>query len=188
MESEIEYHPAEREILPKDLREFFVRARRATYAGNAKPVDTPLLPRAKELVYTTDPTQEPNSPYYYYDSYDDRGERPGNFAGAERITSLLEGGDPVLRCQYVGGLTNEGLKLGEGTIYGRLQRVLKEHVEKVRFGNKVKVSFADDKGDWVYEDKGMVEDWGWSGRERIYHKGILVYDIIYGGNCYLRGF
>lgn len=180
---ETEYHPAEREILPKDLKEFFAKARVNTYAGNAKSIDTPRIPYAKELPFT-----EEGSKYFYYDSYLDDPNRPGNFFGEEIINQKTTEDKPVAQCTYGGGLTQAGLELGEGSVYGRLQKFLKDEADKVRFGNKVKTSFSDEKGTWVYEDEGKVSDWGWYGTENIYHNGILVYQLIYTGGCFLPNF
>lgn len=61
---------------------------------------------------------------------------------------------------YAGGLTGEGLKLGEGEVYSKLTKFLSNHVTEVRFGKKVRFTIEDNYGDWVYEGDGEVKDWG----------------------------
>ena len=109
----------DRELMPVDLREFYARARENTFAAGLPPVDDPLIWGSKELKF-----KEGN--LYYHDRYFDSPERPGNFAGIEIVSEGLYGGKPLAIYSYAGGLTEPGLKLGESTVYGRLQKFLQK--------------------------------------------------------------
>lgn len=46
-----QYNKKEREIMPEDMKVFFVEARCNTYAANAEPEENPIIPGSKELRY-----------------------------------------------------------------------------------------------------------------------------------------
>jgi len=142
-----------------------------------------VVPHSHELHY-----HDEQSPYFYQDRYFDTPNRPGNFFGIEVISSASFDGPPVLACSYGGGLSDAGMALGEAAVYGVLRPVLREHAAGARFGRRLTVPHDDDMGTWLYEDNGQVAPWGWYGTERIAHNGLVVYELLYSGGCFLSGF
>lgn len=169
----------ERKIMPQDLLECYIRARTDTYASGKEPVlglNIPGFKGYREEVY----------PYFYQDNYVDNKRRPGNFGGFELITDGSCDGDKLTFYTYAGGLTEEGLKLGEKAVYSKLTEFLRDHVAEVRFGKKVKFTIEDESGTWVYEDDGEVKPWGWEDKEKISHNGVLLYELNGNGACFIR--
>lgn len=104
-----QYNIKKREIMPEDIKAFYVEARANTYAGGAESEENPQIPGSKELRYD-------NEKLFYIDTYLDSLKRPGNFFGGEVIRRANK-----ITLTYGGGLTKKGLELGEGTVYGTLQ-------------------------------------------------------------------
>ncbi len=172
--------PQARAILPAALRAFYERARANTYAAGLRPVAHPLIPGSKELRY-----DEP--PYFYHDRYFDDPARPGNFFGLEVVSQGGYDGPAIAACSYGGGLMAD-LAGGEEAVYKLLQRVLREQAARVRFGERVSVEQPTAAGLWRYEDTGEVTAWGWTGVERIWRDGELLYSLVYQGGCLLAGY
>ena len=170
-----------REVLPQSLREFYSQARRHTFAAGVTPVENPLIWGAKGLSFS-----EGN--LYYYDRYFDNPQRPGNFAGIEIVSEAMYGGKPLAVYSYAGGLAEEGLKLGESLVYGRLQKFLRENAQTARFGGKARGVYGDEYGGWEYQCVGEIRTWGWADVEYINLNGELVYDFSGQGICLEPGF
>lgn len=174
-----EQGPIEREILPLPLKGFLARARADTYASNGIPERNPLIPGSKELRYKEDGFM------CYHDRYFDVPGRPGNFAGMELVTAeRFDGSEHLMVYTYGGGLTAEGLELGEGPVYGSLQDFLKEQAPRARMGESFKVQ----DGEWEYENEGEITDWGWKDRETLRKNGILVHEVNAQGIALVKGF
>lgn len=169
------------EIMPQDLQECYVKARGRTYASGKEPIlglNIPGFKGYKEELY----------PYFYQDNYVDDKRRPGNFRGLERISEQSFEGNMLALYAYVGGLTREGLKLGEEAVYGRLVKILGEHVRDVCFGKTVTFDFEDGLGKWVYEGNGSVGSYGWEDDESISLNGIQMYKLRGTGLSFIKGF
>lgn len=177
---------AGRQIIPKDLFEHYIKARLGTFASKEKePVLGLNIPGFKGYRYPEEPKGDDR--FIYEDNFIDDGERPGNFAGFEVNKDQTRGKDLTLYV-YAGGLTEEGLRMGEADIYSKLKEFLRNHVAEVRFGKRVKFTI-EDKGDtWVYEGSGEVKAWGWEDKERISYNGVLLYELNGNGACFIRGF
>lgn len=175
-----EQGPIKREALPLPLRGFLARARANTYASDGSPESNPLIPGSKELRY-----EEDNNFMRYHDRYFDVLERPGNFAGVELVTAQrYDGSEHLMVYSYGGGLTSDGLELGEGSVYGSLQEFLKAESGRARMGESFKVQ----SGEWEYENDGEVTDWGWKDRELLRKNGVLVHEVNAQGICLIKGF
>lgn len=163
--------------LPTALLNYTARARRNTYAGGAKEVKRPLIKGFHELRYKEDGL-------VYRDMYIDFPMRPGNFAGMESMTEDgFDTGEHRVGYSYAGGLTEEGLRFGEGDVYKALQHFLGEHSDKARMGE----SFTAKNGEWEYINKGEITDWGWMDHELLKRNGILMHEMIGGGiNAYTK--
>ena len=160
------------ESLPHDLQEFWTRARANTYAGDTVPIPGLTSPGSTGYRYF-----EENNPYIYTDEYHSHSKTPGKFAGAEMIRKYRYDGQRTAFYTYAGGLTEEGLKLGEETVYEILKKVLKEKAEIVRFGNRVMTEVENQDGRWQYEGYGSLKPWGWEDKERITLNHVLVYEL-----------
>ncbi len=170
--------PKGREILLPDVKIFLAEARAKTYASNIKPQKTPMIPGSKELRFK-------GSGWVYHDRYFDASRRPGNFAGVELITADdFWGSKHLMVYSYGGGLTQEGLELGEEEVYGSLQKFLKEEAARARMGE----SFNVTNGEWEYENEGEVTDWGWRDHEVLRKNGVLVHEVNAQGICLIKGF
>src|SRR3989304_10378735 len=129
--------PREREILPRDLRAHYIEARMNTWASNSERFSSwdLTVPGSKGFVYPAPGMEaEHPSPYLYKDIYID-GKENGSFSGRETNTSGGNENDLITLYSCMGGLTGEGMELGEGFIYGRLLRgFLKDYSRDLRFG------------------------------------------------------
>lgn len=174
---------SEREILPKDLSEYYVRARKNTFASGKKPVMNLYLPNFWGYEY-----HENVSPYYYQDNYFDSKDRPGNFSGIEIISKDNFESTFLTTYNYGGGLTEEGMEEGESAVYSRLTTFLKVHAEEVRFGKNVSFSFEDEDGEWVYKGEGEITSMCWEDKEEILHNGKKVYELTGVGMSFIEGY
>lgn len=174
---------SEREIMPKDLLEFYGRARKNTYAGSVKPETGITIPNSKGYRYS-----EEGSPYYYQDEYFDTSDRPGNFGGLELIRKESFEGQEVSLYSYAGGLTERGLELGEGAVYTILQQFLSDKASQARFGNTLNTELENESGTWAYQGDGEVTPWGWIDSEKILLNGELVYELRGTGICFIPGY
>lgn len=160
----------EQQIMPADLMECYIKARERTYASGKESVlglNIPKLKGYREELY----------PYFYQDNFRDDEKLPGNFRGFERISEQSYDGNMLTLYAYVGGLTDEGLKLGEEAVYGRLIKILRDHVRDIRFGKTVTFDYEDELGKWVYEGNGRVGSYGWEDDESINLSGVEVYKL-----------
>lgn len=160
------------ESLPRGLKEFWTRARTNTYAGDATPIPGISSPGSSGFHY-----DEENCPYIYVDEYHTHAKSPGNFIGTEMVRKYRFDGPRVALYTYAGGLTKNGLTLGEETIYGILKKVLREKAEIVRFGNRIMTEIENQDGHWQYEGYGSLKPWGWDDKERITLNHVLVYEL-----------
>ena len=168
------------EFLPLDLQKFWARARVNTYAGDATPIPGITSPGSTGFRY-----HEEKSDLFYIDEFHTHSKIPGRFIGGEAIR---QGSYMGLRSgfyHYAGGLTEEGLKLGEETVYGVLKKVLKERAEVVRFGNRVMIDIEGQGGNWQYEGYGSIKPWSWEDRERITLNHALLYEFVGTGVCFV---
>ncbi len=172
-----------RPILPPDLRAFYAHARALTYAASQPAAPNPLLPGSHELSYA-------EGGYLYEDRYfDNPAQRPGSFFGMEIVRQGGAAGPVIATCGYGGGLTEAGLQLTSDAAVGQvLQPVLREYANRVRFGERLRVHRTLETGRWVYADEGEIRPWGWTGIERIWLEGVLVYSLSYQGGCLLAGY
>ncbi|MBI2021541.1 hypothetical protein HYS93_01510 [Candidatus Daviesbacteria bacterium] len=172
----------ERKILPSHLFKHYVEGRTKAYAGGGEDVynPDPNLLGFKVFRWTN-----PDLPYHFEDHYTDNPQRPGNFGGFEINRESSEYGGVLSFYDYNGGLTNDGMRLGEVIIYPRLIRFLGEHVEVVRFGKNVVYTIEDESGNWVYQGIGEIEAYGWYDEELITNNGLLVYKLRGSGICFI---
>lgn len=177
--------PYLREIMHEDLVKHYIEGRKKAYAGGDESV---YVPDPKIKGFKVFGWQNPDLPYHFEDHYTDNPERPGNFAGFEVNRIGGKDGNILTYYSYVGGLTKEGLRIGEEEIYTRLRMFLGEHCEDVRFGNKVAFGFEDREGKWAYEGWGGVEDYGWEDEESISLNGVVIYKLRGAGISSIKGF
>ena len=167
----------EREVLPPDLKDHFIEARRKAYAGGGEYImDNELL---GFRVFRRD---DPQRSYFYEDRY---ATGPGNFSGFELVRRARES-SKAAEYNYAGGLTEQGKKIGEEAVYDKLKKFLLEHAEEVRFGKQVEFSFQDESGEWIYVGNGEVKDWGWEDKEIIIYNGAVVYELNGSGICFIK--
>lgn len=173
------------EIMHEDLLRHYVEGRRRAYAGGGEGV---YSKDSKLQGFKVFEWQNPNLPYYFEDHYTDSPERPGNFGGFEINRVGGKDGNRLTYYSYNGGLTKEGLRIGEKEAYRRLMMFLAEHVEDVRFGKTVTFELEDSKGRWIYDGKGSIEDYGWKDEELISLNGVVVYKLSGSGISSIREF
>lgn len=177
----------DREIIPKGIYEFYVRARSAAYAGGGEYEPDRKLPGFEIFRYKDPDTGHHRAPYVFEDRYTDGSERPGHFGGFEIIQGFGQvrpAPPPFIFYTYTGDLIGKGERLGEGLVYSKLQKFLKEHVGDVRFGRKVRFELTDGEGNWVYEGDGESLQCGWEDKERIILNGALVYQLTGRALCF----
>lgn len=178
-------HRQEREIIPPDLFRHYVDARKKAFAtgGDQLYILDDALPGFKVFRW-----KNPELPYHFEDHYTDTLKGSGNFAGFEINRKNSRKGERLTFYDYSGGLTEEGMKLGEDAVYSRLRKFLGECTELVRIGRTGRFNFKDELGKWVYEGKATVEAYGWHDDELISRNGILVYKLRGNGICFIHGF
>ncbi len=172
----------EKGIMPGDLFEEFIEARKNTYASGKKPQMGLHLSDSWGHDY-----HKEGSLYYYQDNY--RVE-PCKFVGEEKIDFRFEPLEtpPLAIYRYHGGLTEKGAEEGEDFVYSRLKIFLKEHAEEVRFGKNVSFSFEDEDGEWIYKGEGEITSMCWEDKEEILHNEKKVYELIGVGICFIEGY
>lgn len=174
-----------RQIMPNDLFEHYVSARTNTYASGREPVSGLNIPGFKGYRFPEKPREDDR--FIYEDNYLDGEERAGNFAGFEVNRDVISGKQSTYY-SYVGGLTEEGLKLGESVVYSKLTRFLKNHAAEARFGKNIKFTIEDGGDTWVYEGIGEIKPWGWVDKESIKRNDTLLYELNGNGACFIKGF
>jgi hypothetical protein len=189
---------SERLIMPPDLLQHYINARKDTYASGKDPIMGLCIPGYKGYRYPEElPEDHPDQSFLYEDNYIDDKDRPGNFGGFETIKNV--GKDKISTFYvYAGGLTEEGMKLQEQTekglknaesvVYSRLIIFLDKNVKDVRFGNTVKFEFKDQMGKWIYNGKGEVNDYGWADDESVTLNGVEVHKLRGTGLSLIPGF
>jgi len=170
--------------LPQDLKAFLVRARINTYVSGVEPIPSASSPGAKLFRYF-----EQKMPYIYLDEYHTHTQKPGVFSGAEMVRREREDGPRLFHYSYNGGLTVEGLQLGEEVVFGILKGALQEKADVVRLGNRVMFDIdiaicGEQSSLWQYEGYGTAKPWGWQDIERIIHNQVLVYELAGQGICF----
>lgn len=145
-------------MFASDTKEFLCQSRIQTYASGKKAevIDGFKVYSIKE------------GSFEYRDAYTDQHRY---FQGQETI---FEDGKPIWSMSYRGA-AEEGTDVK--AVFGFLQKILKEHSDKVRLPGNQK--FAD--GDWEYRDncKGTVAEF--NGLEEIYSNGKLAHWMKYFG-------
>jgi len=175
----------ERKIMPQHLFEHYVMARSHTFASEKEALLGLNIPGLMGYRYPEEPLVD--NPFIYEDNYNDDVSRPGNFAGFELNRDRAKGKEYTLYV-YAGGLTKEGLELGEKVVYSILSIFLKAHAAEVRFGKKVIFTIKDGEDIWVYEGDGEVKPWGWEDNETIKRNDTLLYELNGNGVCFIKGF
>lgn len=176
----------ERQIMPREVFEHFVRARTDTYASGRESVMGLNIPRFKGYRYPEEP-KEGVDRFVYEDNFKDSKKRPGNFGGFEIVKDVTSD-EEVTLYSYAGGLTKEGLKLGEEVVYERLMKFLGQNASDVRFGKNATYNFEDELGKWTYEGKGRKEDYGWKDDEVISLNGAPMHKLRGNGLVFIPGF
>lgn len=178
--------PSERNIMPPDLLKHYIdgRAKARFRTGETTYIPDPTLSGFKCFAW-----QNPDLPFHFEDRFADSSKRPGDFGGFEINRANSEKGEQLTFYDYSGGLTEEGLKVGESEVYDKvLQRFLEEHVEEIRFGKNVRFTIEDNDGVWIYESTGVILPWGWKDKETISRNDILLYELNGSGVCFVKGF
>lgn len=169
----------EREILPADLFEHYVAGRANGYASGKRALLHLNHSGQRGYCY-----YQKGSPYYYQDNFV---EGEGRFAGYEINSQDYLFGPACVFYAYEGGLTKEGLELGEEQVYLRLRKFLAEHVSEVRFGKEVWFTFEDELGRWTYEGQGIFTNRGWRDEERLSLNGRILHELSGLGISFLPG-
>lgn len=174
----------EQQIMPPDLFEHYVKARTDIYASGKDPVSGLNIMGFKGYRFPEKPKAD--DLLMYEDNYIDYKDIPGIFAGFEVNKDIVSGKQSTFY-SYVGGLNEEGLKLGEKVVYSKLTQFLKDHVSEVRFGKNVRFTIEDESGTWVYEGSGEVNPGGWKDRELIKRNDVALYELNGNGACFIKG-
>lgn len=170
--------PEDRTILPKDVLEHYVCARRNTYAWLSSSDAIPDLstPGSKGFEHPAEAIKPGYFlPYRYRDEWIS-GQEKGAFAGREINFSIYNERDLITLYSYMGGLTEEGVKQGEDFVYGLLLRgFLREYADQVRLGGNVQFEHQREQGTVVYKGKGARVGTFWHDMETIELNGMLLY-------------
>jgi len=170
--------PNESPILPRDVLAHYVSARRNTYAWMPSSAAIPDLsiPGTKGFAYPPEEIEPGyNLPYRYTDEWVS-GKEKGAFSGREVNFSRYDENDLITWYSYMGGLTEEGIKHGEGFVYGLLLRgFLRMHADQVRLGGNVKFEEKIEQGSAAYKGEGVRVGRNWHDVEKIELNGTLLY-------------
>lgn len=177
---------SERNIMPPDLFKHYIDSRAKARFSTG---ETTYIPDSTLSGFKCFTWQNPDLPYHFEDRFADSSKRPSDFGGYEINRENSDKGEMLTFYSYNGGLTEEGLKVGESEVYDRiLQRFLEEHVEEIRFGKKVRFTIEENDDVWVYEGDGEIQTWSWKDKETIRRNGILFYELNGSGVCFIKGF
>ncbi len=158
-----EIGPQEIQIINlKELKKFISEARRNTYAGEGKMVDSPRLGGSAQMEYQ-------KGGYLYRDIYFS-GEK--NFIGQEVV---YQNNSPVWSMVYCGSAEPK-------EVSDFLKKSLSSLSEKCRFGEKCEF----EKTPFRYEDKGEGTLGQFNGEEKIFIKEKNVYKLRYQGGLILK--
>lgn len=142
--------------MDKELVEFLIRAKKATYAGKGAET-TPAREKSHDLIYR-------DGDYMYYDTY----LGTGKFAGEE---ALWIKDIPYWSMNYIGRVT------GENFSGDFLKEALLFVPEDKPFRGPEKYT----NGDYTYDCK-IDGDYKWfNGRETISYKGAEIYECVFHG-------
>lgn len=176
------YSP-DKQILPEDVHSFYLNSRSIQH----KPFKGPVL------------SLRSDNGFYYQECYLANNNRPGSFSGSANIRKNHERGDLLFSFNYGGGLSFQGLTLGEETIYSALSEILNTNPHLFRLGNFHEVPFEYDRHRYVYVDAGQIEPWGFRGVESLFHADPIIPDevdfrrgelsrVSYTGTVFIPGF
>lgn len=140
----------------KDIIEFLIEAKRATYAGKGAET-TASRPQSHDLTYG-------EGDYMYYDTY----LGGGRFAGEE---ALWIKGKPYWSMNYVGRVTGENFS-GD---------FLKEALFQVPCDMPYRGPEQYENGDYSYHCKAEGDFEWFQGYETIYYRGIQIYECHFHG-------
>lgn len=171
--------PRERPILPRDVLDHYIYARKNTYAWLPSSATIPDLstPGSKGFEYPPESMEESgyNLPYRYRDQWIS-GKENGAFAGREVNFSRYDENDLITWYSYIGGLTEEGMKQGEDFVYGLLLRgFLRSYADQVRLGENVQFEHQIEQGVLVYKGEGIRVGRSWHDVETIELNGVRLY-------------
>lgn len=142
--------------MDKELVEFLIRAKKATYAGKGAET-TPSREKSHDLIYR-------DGDYMYYDTY----LGTGKFAGEE---ALWIKDIPYWSMNYIGRVTGDNFS-GD---------FLKEALLLVPEDKPFRGPEKYVNGDYTYDCK-IDGDYKWfNGRETISYKGTEIYECIFHG-------
>ena len=142
--------------MDKELVEFLIRAKKATYAGKGAET-TPSREKSHDLIYR-------DGDYMYYDTY----LGTGKFAGEE---ALWIKDIPYWSMNYIGRVTGDNFS-GD---------FLKEALLLVPADKPFRGPEKYTNGDYTYDCK-IDGDYKWfNGRETISYKGAEIYECIFHG-------
>jgi len=166
-------------ILPDGLHRFFVEGRKNTWLSDDTSNQVPGRIGFNRYEY-----RRPGAEVVYEDEYFDGDEVPGVFFGTELVKKEGRGTHIVASYNYTGELTEEGMEVGEETVYGMLKYFLRDHIDKARFGNTFEVGHRE-RGKWSYITIGARGRSVWGDKEYIKYKGDVVYALTGSGAIFL---
>lgn len=169
--------PREKAILPQDLLDHYVGARKNTYAWMPSSSAAPDLsaPGSEGFEYPEAIKPGYLLPYRYRDEWVN-GKEKGSFAGRETNFSIYNESDLITLYSYMGGLTEEGMEQGEDFVYGLLLRgFLRNYANQVRLGENVQFEHQIEQGNAVYKGEGARVGTFWHDKETIELNGMLLY-------------
>ena len=168
----------ERNILPQDLLDHYAFARKDTYASQPSSDALPDLsiPGTKGFVYPPEVIESGHSlPYRYRDEWVS-GKEKGAFSGREINFSRYDESDLITWYSYMGGLTEEGMRLGEDFVYEILLRAfLRRYSNRVRLGGYFQFEHQTEQGNIVYKGEGIRTGRSWHDTETIELNGARLY-------------
>lgn len=166
-------------ILPNGLHRFMVEGRSKTWVSEDSITQVPGRLGFNRFEY-----RKPGIEVVYEDEYYDKEDMPGVFFGTELVRTEGRGRHIDASYNYTGELTEEGMEMGEGVVYGMLKYFLREHIEKARFGHTFDVEHWD-QGKWTYVTIGKSGRSTWEDSEYIMHGGKVVYTLKGSGAIFL---
>ncbi len=146
------------ENLPPQIRDFLIRAKRATYAAKGQE-SPPTRPGAHDLRYE-------EGDFQYLDSF----VGSEQFAGEETV---FHGGHPIWAMNYCGRVTGEGF---DGDF---LKAALMRVPEDAPFRGPIE--YQD--GAFLYCNTCAGDPRWFFGREEIYRSGVSIFECVYHGGA-----
>lgn len=172
------HRPKERAIMPRDLLDHYIMARMNTYSWmDPSEADPDLsIPGSKGFIFPPQRLEPADkSPYMYIDEWVN-GKEKGSFAGKEINLARYNVLDVITVYFYMGGLTEEGMKLGEGFVYTLLLRgFLRGYPTQTRLGENVQFEAKFPQGKAIYKGAGIKLGRFWHDVETIELDGERLY-------------